>query len=280
MTKLPLLLFAAATVAATLPSPAEEIRREPLVLREGGTPGEPAVFDGKGLVVDLGIDVSDHPWRKQGGVWISDGALLDRRPPKDTQRAGLFIDQVPLRIVHDAAPDTIEPGRMGFARDGSLFFRGPEGKTPGESRIILPPDGLKSAVVIACSHIVVRNITARYAANDGFNLHGKWKGIRLENVKAFSNGDEGISAHGEIEMEVEGAEVAWNGSSAGGVADVSDSVTSYRNCHVHHNLGAGFYFDGKSHRVSDTLISYQDRDIVVPDPGKTTVESERVEWRK
>jgi len=46
--------------------------------------------------------------------------------------------------------------------------------------IIIPVSGS-----IACSHIIVRNITVRYAGNDGFNIHGDRKGIRLENVKVF-----------------------------------------------------------------------------------------------
>lgn len=66
-------------------------------------------------------------------------------------------------------------------------------------------------MTIACSNIVVRNISAKHAGNDGFNIHGKWTGIRIENVKACCNADEGISAHDDVEMAVSGAEIAWNG---------------------------------------------------------------------
>lgn len=243
------------SLCLSAPSRAGEIRREPLVLREGGTPEKPTVFDGKGMVIDLGIDVTDEAWTKQGDVWKSEGPLLAREPVADTQRAGLFIDEVPLRIVRDrsvgadgvpryAAPEELQPGQMGWAADGSLYFRWPEGKSPGTARVLLPPDKLRSCVVIACSHLTVRNITAMHAANDGFNIHGDRVGIRLENVKAFSNGDEGISAHETVQMDVDGAEIAWNGSAAGGVADVNDSITTYRNCEVHHNLGAAFSSTG------------------------------------
>ena len=133
-------------------------------------------------------------------------------------------------------------------------------------------------MTIACSHIIVRNVTAKHAANDGFNIHGKWVGVRLENVRAFSNADEGISAHDDVEMEVDGAEIAWNGSAAGGVADVNRCVTSYRNCRVHDNLGAAFHFSGKTHSVSDSLIFHQTRDFSVAEG--TLLKKERVEWRK
>lgn len=60
-----------------------------------------------------------------------------------------------------------------------------------------------------------------------------------------------------------GAEVAFNGSAAGGVADVNSSNTSYKDCVVHDNAGAAFYFSGKSHMITDTLIFNQVKDFSV-----------------
>lgn len=132
-------------------------------------------------------------------------------------------------------------------------------------------------MTVACSHIIVRNITVKHASNDGFNIHNDWVGIRLENVRAFSNADEGISAHDDVEMEVDGAEIAWNGSAAGGVADVNRCVTRYKNCNMHHNLGAAFFFSGKSHSVTDSLIYDQAKDFAIA-PG-TAFEQQRIERR-
>ena len=39
----------------------------------------------------------------------------------------------------------------------------------------------------------------------------------------------------------------------------NDAVTTYRNCIIHDNAGAGFSFTGKSHRVYDSLIYNQKR---------------------
>jgi hypothetical protein len=60
-------------------------------------------------------------------------------------------------------------------------------------------------------------------------------------------------------MEVIDSEIAWNGSISGGVTDVNDAVTTYRNCIVHDNAGAAFSFTGKAHRVYDSLIFNQER---------------------
>ena len=78
-------------------------------------------------------------------------------------------------------------------------------------------------------------------------------------MRALSCADEGISAHETTEMEVIDSEIAWNGSVSGGVTDVNDAVTTYRNCIVHDNAGAGFSFSGKSHRVYDSLIYNEER---------------------
>lgn len=257
------------------------VRTTTLVLSEGGTAAKPTIFDGEGMVIDLGIDVSDHNWKKEGDLWTSTPQLLGelgREPTMAGQMAGLFVDKIPMTIPRDLemekirpdrksrcyfSPAKLRPGQMGYSAAGSICFRWPAEVEPGSKPLILPPKPGVNCVTIACSHIVVKNITARYAGNDGFNIHGNRVGIRLENVSAFSNADEGISAHETVQMDVVGAKIGWNGSAAGGVADVGDTVTTYRNCEVHDNAGAAFYFSGKSHRVTDTLIFNQSKEFAV-----------------
>lgn len=273
---------------------AQEIQRKPLVLTKGGTAEQPAIFDGKGMVIDLGIDITSHDWIKEGDRWTSRGPLKGLPPVDDTQRAGLFIDEMPVRVVRDrdaekksgiakkviyAAPKTLQPGQMGWAEDGSVYFRWPKEKNPGEGHVIQLPPGLASGVVIACSHITIRNVTAMHAANDGFNIHGARVGIRLENVRAFSNGDEGISAHETVQMDVFDSEIAWNGSVSGGVADVGESVTTYTNCELHHNVNAAFLLDGKSHHITNCRIHHQEKDIVIRSPDVVVAQSGNT-WTK
>ena len=255
-----------------------EIRTTPLVIDQGGTADKPAIFDGKGMVIDLGIDISDHDWKKDGDLWTSQGKLLDQEPVIAGQVAGLFVGKVPITIPRDVEaekmhpdlksrcyfpPEALRPGQMGYAKDGSAYFRWPTGIDAGSEAIIHPAKGAASCVTVACNHVIVRNLIVKYAGNDGFNIHNRWTGIRLENVKAFSNADEGISAHDEVEMEVDGAEIAWNGSASAGIADVNRCTTSYRNCIVHDNAGSAFYLAGKSHSVTDTVIYHQKNDFSV-----------------
>ena len=272
----------------------QAIIRDPLVLKEGGTIEKPAIFDGHGMTIDLSIEVTDHKWLEQGDIWTSQPGLLAThglKPRIAAQTAGLFVEGIPITIPRDIEsekqfgkekrsrcyfpPDQLEPGQMGYKDDGSLYFRWPKGVSPSvtnpadpataahyrraRKKLYLPPKAGTNCVSIACSHIIIRNLTVKYAGNDGFNIHGHRRGIRLENVRALSCADEGISAHETTEMEVINSEIAWNGSISGGVTDVNDAVTSYRNCIVHDNAGAGFSFTGKSHRVYDSLIYNQAR---------------------
>ncbi len=257
---------------------AREVRRTPLIIKDGGTPENPAVFDGNGMVIDLGEDISAAAWEVAGDIWTLRSLPEKRVPIIAGQYAALFVDEQPISVPRNlqaeaAQPDRksrcyftaeqLRPGQAGFSEGGALYFRWPEGKVPGKSRIILPPKEGVSAVSIACSHVIVRNITAKYASNDGFNIHGRWVGIVLEDIKALCNGDEGISAHDTVEMTVRRAEVAWNGSASGGIADVNQCVTSYEECVVHDNAGAAFHFSGKNHSVIRSHIYRQKRDFDV-----------------
>lgn len=254
----------------------QRIQRTPLVIREGGTAENPSVFDGEGLVVDLGIDVTSAPWERNGDLWTLPAPADRSLPIIAGQSAALFVDDMPITVPRDLEaearqpdrrsrcylpPERLAPGQAGFTDSGGLVFRWPAEKNPATSRLILPPAAGVSAVTIACSHVIVRNVTARYAANDGFNIHGGHVGIVLENVRAISNGDEGISAHGDVQLMVRRAEVAWNGSAAGGVADVGRSITSYEDCLLHDNTGAAFFFSGKRHAVTRCRIFHQSQSV-------------------
>lgn len=270
--------FLACSVLTTTFACAGEVTRTPVRLTKGGTAEAPAVFDGKGMVIDLGTDVTGHPWKKEGDVWTSCTPLSGPKPVADGQFTALFLEEMPITLARDRAaerastdpkvlrylpPSALKPGQMGCTQDGLLYFRWPASKAPDKTRVILPPKAATSCVSIECSHIIVRNVTAMHASNDGFNIHGDRVNIRLEHVRALSNCDEGISAHETVQMDVDGAEIAWNGSFDGGVADVNRSVTTYTNCSVHDNVGAGFKLLGKSHSVTDTVIYNQTKDFEI-----------------
>ena len=158
----------------------------------------------------------------------------------------------------------LKPGQMACTEDGLIYFRWPKGKLPGRARIFALPKSSVSCVSIACSHIIVRNITVMHAGNDGFNVHGQWLGIRLENVRAALQRGRRHCAHEEVQMDVDGAEIAWNGShplAAWPTSARARPLTRTAACMT--TWVPRFKFAGRSHTVTDTLIYNQVKDFDV-----------------
>lgn len=249
--------------------------REPLILNKSGLPDQPVIVEGNGNVIDLGTDVSEGPWKAEGGEWVLERELDHPKGRAGLeQAAALFVDSTPIYTQSPTRAGSLKPGQVRFDERGFAHVVFPEGKRPGNCRIVRPKNPMgTSGVSIQGSWVTVRNLTCQYTGNDGFNLHGNWKGIRLENVKALFNGDEGISAHDQCEVEIIGAEVAYNGSVAGGIADVNQSVTVYRNCLVYRNRAA-FHFDAAGrHEVRDSVVFGNGRELPVKVVENVTFEN-------
>ena len=58
----------------------------PLVLKTGGTPDKPEVFDGQGMLIDLGTRVSEHDWIVDGDLWTSQPGFLKSLGHEPTNR--------------------------------------------------------------------------------------------------------------------------------------------------------------------------------------------------
>jgi len=106
------------------------------------------------------------------------------------------------------------------------------------------------------SHLIVRNLAACHHWNDGFNIHGRCRGLRFENIVGYENMDEGFSSHEWCETDVYEAEFWGNDN---GVADVMRCLSSYHRVYTHHNVEVGFLFRGGRHWVVDCLSAADGR---------------------
>ena len=153
------------------------IRTTPLVITQGGTADNPAIFDGQGMIIDLGIDISDHDWQKNGDLWTSREKLLDQEPVIAGQVAGLFVGAVPITIPRDVEaektrpdrksrcyypPEKLLPGQMGFTENGAAYFRWPANVLPGSVAVIHPGKGGASWGMAAPVSATVLNIGKCY----------------------------------------------------------------------------------------------------------------------
>lgn len=224
-----------------------------LHIKAGGTSEKPLRIIAHGAVIDLSKDITSGPWAKDGEYFILN--TKDRRKFSDSQRAALFVDSIP---VHPLGKGIKEKYHVTFLEDGRLKIRFPEGVDPinGKHRILLNAPVSSNGVSFGnkASHVIVEGITVKFAGNDGFNLHGAAKNITLKNISTLYNGDEGISAHGDIEVKVLNSIVAFNGSAAGGIADVDRSVSYYENCLVINNYANAFFFIGQKHSIKNCAV--------------------------
>jgi hypothetical protein len=67
-------------------------------------------------------------------------------------------------------------------------------------------------------------------------------------------GDQGISSHDTGQMTIRGAEVAFCGSRAGGIADINDCVTSYSSVLLHNNRKSVLTLRGGKHDIDGMVI--------------------------
>ncbi|WOO41692.1 right-handed parallel beta-helix repeat-containing protein [Rubellicoccus peritrichatus] len=227
----------------------EKPYRERMRLKIKGTAEAPITIEGNGAIIDLGSDISDGPWKKEGDFW---SVNVDRKAMK-SQWAIAFYRGVPI-VMSKSTPFAgygAEDFLVKKGEDGALLIRFPDGMEPPFTGTYLP--GAEKGVMLDnAKYVRIRNLNVRGASNDGFGLHGHCEGIVLENCSAILCGDEGASAHGKSEAEFRDCLFAWNGSSAGGVADVHETVTSYTRCISAFGRGTGFAFKGKKHRLIDS----------------------------
>lgn len=237
---------------------------EPLELSISGTTGQPFVVEGNGATINLGTEVTAGPWTQSGSEWILESHTLDHARP--FQASPIFVDNQPLWVPDPRFPHPADRGSVRVLDDRRFAVTFPAGKSPGNSRVFLVGPGSTTSGVSAQGNIhdvLLRDLTVRGAPNDGFNFHGRCTGIRLERVRAIQNGDQGISSHDDCEASVAGSEVAFNGSRAGGVADIGNARTQYDRLLVHHNRGGGFHLKGADHSIA-RVVSFQNEGRQLP----------------
>jgi len=147
-----------------------------------------------------------------------------------------------------------EGGRPWDARTlkGAFYIKIDPAKKLADCRIEAPIRSNGVSLSGRCEHIVVRNVTSTHVHNDGFNIHGYTRDILFENVKAIDCGDDGVSAHDDCQIRVNGLVSTGNST---GICDVGDSVSHYNRVFIKDCLGHDLYFlDTNEHSVSNSVV--------------------------
>lgn len=240
-------------------------REEIMIKKVSGAPGDPITLDGNGCMVDVGVDVSEGPWELVGDRWVLNSDLrYDPHARGLNQRALANFRGLPM--YHDSKKTSLtEAGSVGVDEQGRLTFRFSENVKPPFKGLVVPKHYTICGVAIqGASYWYIKNLHARGAGNDGFNLHGRGEGIIIENCSAMFSGDEGISSHGTMNVEIRDCLFAFNASS---VTDIDRSVTSYSNCIAAFNDSPGFRLvgEGGSYTLENSLSAANRRAEVESD---------------
>lgn len=228
----------------------------------GGTAKEPIVIEGNGALLS-GCDVVAPEAIEPGG----DGRwkFAAKTMPEVLIIDGTFARQGRLP-GHRGKPETLpeldalQPGQWTW-REGWAYVRTDRADKPA-LEVCVRDAGFRTSGV--SNHIIVRNLACRHHWNDGFNIHGRCRGLRFENILGYENMDEGFSSHEWCETDVYEAEFWGNDN---GVADVMRCLSTYHRTFCHDNVEVGFHFSGGRHWVIDSLSVNDGRPAVVA-PGE------------
>jgi hypothetical protein len=245
---------------------------------KSGEPGRPITLDGHGATLDGGEPLKPADWEMVSPGLYRNRNLLSVNPANLGRWFFVFDGRMnhmgrtskgpskPLKKVEELAagewtyaPDEpivrkSEGGRPWDARTlkGAFYIKIDPAKTLADCRIEAPIRSNGVSFSGRCEHIVVRNVTSTHVHNDGFNIHGYTRDILFENVKAIDCGDDGVSAHDDCQIRVNGLVSSGNST---GICDVGDSVSHYNRVFIKDCLGHDLYFlDTNEHSVSNSVV--------------------------
>ncbi|MDA3873802.1 MAG: right-handed parallel beta-helix repeat-containing protein, partial [Kiritimatiellae bacterium] len=229
--------------------------------KQSGEPDKPITIDGNDNEFNLYPDDPQTLWSKLGnGAWLY--GQMYRDDADSAKLAGKTLGHYKgRRLIYTDKTDSPPLFSVTVHKDGRPIIHLPPEVRPPFHGLILNNVPTSSLVRITnVSHWHFKNMHVRGAGNDGFNWHGKGTGHVVENCTAMFCGDEGTSAHAEMEVTIRNSIFAFNGSSTGGVVDINQSKTSYVNCISAFNRDVGFRMrEGGKHSLVDCLSAANER---------------------
>lgn len=234
--------------------------RESMVFRRlGGRPDKPLIVEGNGAVLSGLLPIDADQWELvQNNLYV---LSLEKTPYGKP-----FLVSKGKRVSAARDEESLKAGEYYWDRDSSkIYLLCEPGKQPADYQLeaTLRVSGFTLG---SASYIQCRNLICEYFSNDGFNIHGDCRGIRLENVIARQNGDDGISIHETGGLVVQNACVHDNFY---GIQDVNASRSVYNGVLVEKNQ-VGVSLVGGYHSLVDCQIRnnvQQEIDIAGSKPG-------------
>ena len=271
--------------AIKLAAPGDTIHLAPAHYREcavfvnkSGEPGRPITLDGHGATLDGAEPLKPGDWETVSPGLYRNRSLL-RVDPAVLMRWFFVFDgrmnhmgrtskgpSKPLKKPEELAPGEwtyvpdeplvrkSEGGKPWDARKlaGAFYIKIDPEKTLADYRIEAPVRQNGVSLSGRCEHLEIRNVISTHVHNDGFNIHGYTRDIYFKNIKAVDCGDDGVSAHDDCQIRVNGLVSVGNST---GACDIGNSVTHYNRVFIKGCLGYDFFMLGSNaHSLSNSVI--------------------------
>ncbi|MDO5565122.1 MAG: hypothetical protein Q4G59_00600 [Planctomycetia bacterium] len=229
-------------------------------VNHSGTKEKPIEVDGRGAVLNGSPAIDPAKWHTEGNNRFS--VPLDIPKFGQTRFFVLFDGKMVrmsscgkggVRLVFKAPADLAANEWTWIEAEKKLYISLPEGKTPSTAKIAFPEYTYESGVLLAgkSSWLTFRNLTTENFVNDGYNIHQECYNVKFYNIRALYNGDDGISAHENCTIEVDGFYAEGN---ATGICHVQECECIHRNVICKNAAGIELFFLNKKNVLENFTV--------------------------
>jgi hypothetical protein len=237
-----------------------------------GEPGKPITLDGHGATLEGSDPLRPEQWQEIGPGLFAAADLLPRLDPAVVSR-WFFLFNGRMQLMGCTSkgkhtplkqPGELLAGEWTFVRDasreqagskqiyGTFFIKLAPGQKLADANIRAPARSAGVQFSGDNAHLVIRNLTATHAYNDGFNIHGDCRECVFENIRAIECGDDGISAHESAQYRVNGFVSIGNST---GICDTGTAETTYADVFISGCHAYDLYFlDEGRYKLRNALV--------------------------
>lgn len=231
---------------------------------KAGEPGRPIVFDGHGATLTGCDALRPAEWTQAGpGLFRSESLYATLKgQPSVVDRVFFRFDGKMQHMGRTSKgpkaafkkPEELQPGEWTLVEGPNVFYvRIADGQALADAHIEIPYRlngvGIHGK---GTAHLVIRNLTTTHFLNDGYNIHNESRDLRFENIRAYENGDDGLSAHEACELEVDGFVSIGNST---GVCNINQAACKLDNIYLGGNHGFEFFAcEGTSFAISNAIV--------------------------
>ncbi len=227
---------------------------------KSGTADQPIILDGRGATLDGSQPLRADEWEQiQPGLFRSTAFATRMRISNSILGRYFFVMNGAINRMDRSSKGTraafktvadLQSGEWTFIENEKAFY---VRLAPNEKLELVRAPERGSGVALSgdCENLIVRNLSVTHVWNDGFNIHQRSRNIRFENIRAIECGDDGVSAHEDCQIAVDGLFAARNST---GFCHVGQSQSETKNFILEGNINYGIYLVNDSKHIASNGV--------------------------